>query len=391
MDARRQAVSEDLARYESVALVLQGGGALGAYQGGVHEGLAAAGVAPRWFAGTSIGAINAAILAGNAPAARVARLREFWELVSRSSMPLPDPAAFAGWVPDPRFRALINQWSATQIAWRGQEGFFTPRVPPAWAWPPGSAGATSLYDTDPLRETLNRLVDWDLLNSDAVRVTVGAVEVETGNFRTFESAGGRAGVPSISADHVMASAALPPAFAPIKIGERHFWDGGLVSNTPLEAILDHEPRRDTLAIQVDLWSARGPLPLTIADVMEREKDIRFSSRTRRGSDDFAARQNLRHRIARVMQALPAALHADVDIAALGAEACTKVMKIVHVIYRDKEYEAHNKDYEFGRTTMNEHWRAGLDDIRATLADARALAWPRKPVETYDLHRDEKLK
>ncbi|MCC6212961.1 MAG: patatin-like phospholipase family protein, partial [Burkholderiales bacterium] len=268
--------------YERVALVLQGGGALGAYQAGAYQGLHESGIEPDWVAGISIGAVNAALIVGNPPEQRVERLRDFWELagepafgwpVTAFQMPQSAFAALAG------ARELASLAPAAQSLCCGQLGFFVPRMPPPWARVKGNPGATSFYDAGPLEETLARLVDFERLNAGSVRLTVGAVNVRTGNFVRFDSAD-----TLIRSAHLMASAALPPAFAAVGIDGEHYWDGGLVSNTPLESVLDTEPRRDTLAFQVDLWSARGQLPETLLDALEREKDIRYSSRTRRGID-----------------------------------------------------------------------------------------------------------
>ncbi|HEY3146125.1 MAG TPA: patatin-like phospholipase family protein, partial [Dongiaceae bacterium] len=301
----------ELPPYETVALVLQGGGALGSYQAGVYQGLHDAGVQPNWFAGISIGAINAAILAGNAPDQRVPRLTEFWETICRSAF-LPDTSieeritALAG---DGPGRAAISALAAGRALLGGQDGFFTPRLPPPFLWPFGGIAATSYYDTQPLKETLLRLVDFDRINARETRLSVGAVDIETGNFAYFDN-----GVMKIEPEHIMASGALPPGFPAIEIKGRHYWDGGLVSNTPLTEVLGHTPRRDTIAFQVDLWSADGPRPNNILDVAEREKDIRYSSRTRMATDAATELQRLRRALKRVLDCLPAETAGDPEIA-----------------------------------------------------------------------------
>ena len=266
-------ILDKVARYPAVALVLQGGGALGAYQCGVYQGLNEAGVRPNWMVGISIGAINAAIIAGNAPADRIEKLRDFWETVC-------EPAGMATW-PALAIRSglsmlpmnpALETWAATMAAlaslWHGQQGFFVPWQVSPFLLSDGSAQATSFYDTRPLIATLERLVDFDRINDDqGTRLTVGATEVETGNFRYFDSRETR-----IGPEHILASGALPPAFPAVEIEGRQYWDGGLVSNTPLEHILDEWPREDTLAFQIDLWSARGSRPETLMDVLERAKD-----------------------------------------------------------------------------------------------------------------------
>jgi NTE family protein len=373
--------------FESVALVLQGGGAMGAYQAGVYQGLHEAGIRPDWIAGISIGAINAALIAGNPPERRVARLREFWGRVTEPSTgPIPsllEASNWAWWPVDPALRAALGNWTALRAVLAGQNGFFLPRVPPSWVWPPGREEAISVYDTAPLRDTLAELVDWNLLNGDAIRVSVGAVDVASGNFAYFDSARERLGP-----EHIMASGALPPGFPPVQVGERWYWDGGLVSNTPLEFVLDGEPRRDTLAFQVDLWSAAGALPRDLADVLEREKEIRYSSRTRKGTQVFTRRQNVRHHVNALLSKLPPELRADPAACALEAHACSKVMKIVHLIYRDRPHESHAKDYLFDPAQMEEHWASGLKDSTDTLATPGALDRPagEQAVETFDVHR-----
>jgi NTE family protein len=375
--------------YETVVLVLQGGGALGAYQCGVYEALDAAGVRPDWFAGISIGAINAALLAGNAPALRVERLREFWQRISTPALALPAEAFdwqrhWLDLLPKSSpAQALTNSLGAWTALLHGQAGFFVPRLPPPYAAPPGG-GATSFYSAAPLRQTLEAMDDFERINhASAPRFSVGAVNVRNGNFAYFDNRAMRIGV-----DHVLASAALPPAFAPVEIDGEQYWDGGLVSNTPLEYVLDATPRRDTLALQVDLWSARGELPRTLGDALERQKDIQYSSRTRRGTDNAAQRQKLRLAIGELAALLPGKrLPADLQ-RTFDAWTCTKVLNIVHLIYQAKSYEEQFKDYAFGPHTMREHWAAGLADMNETLARPRCLARPAPDVgvATHDIHR-----
>lgn len=374
------------ARYETIALCLQGGGALGSYQGGAYEALDAAGIRPDWVAGISIGAINAAIIAGNPPEDRVARLRAFWERVSiATGLPdVPLPFAAASFFGDLAARSLAGFWNSSLTVLKGQSGFFQPRVPPPWARARGADGADSYYDTAPLRDTLNDLVDWQRIAKGDVRLSVGAVNVETGNFRWFDSR-----VDRIGPEHIMASGALPPAFAAVPVrGAGRFWDGGLVSNTPLEHVLDGSPRKDTLAFQVDLWSARGQRPADLLDVFERQKDIQYSSRTRAGTDRFARDQMLRHRVAAALAALPPGQRRRAPFAALADHGCDKVMNVVHLIYQGKAHQNHAKDYEFSEAAMLEHWRAGAADVVRTLRIPRVFARPRKgqPVITHDVHR-----
>jgi NTE family protein len=380
---------ESARRYETVALVLQGGGALGAYQCGVYEALHGAGIRPGWFAGTSIGAINAAILAGNAPTQRVARLREFWKTIAEPAGTIVWPNATAvrdllAWLPpNSVLSAWIGTLSAIGALAQGQRGFFTPRALSPFAQAPGTAAATSFYDTAPLRATLERLVDFDRINAGDVRLTIGATNVRNGNFRYFDSANER-----IGPEHVMASGALPPAFPAIEIEGETYWDGGLVSNTPLEYVLESTPRRDTLALQVDLWSARGVIPRTLLDVLERQKDIQYSSRTRMGTDAAAARQKLRNTLALLLETIPARHLPARVVADLEPWLCDRVFNVIHLIYQAKPYEEQFKDYAFGRIAMREHWHQGFEDMTHSLSHPEFFVPPPREigVATHDIHR-----
>ncbi|MBI1180559.1 MAG: patatin-like phospholipase family protein [Alphaproteobacteria bacterium] len=334
-------------------LVLQGGGALGAYQGGVYEALAAGDHTPDWLAGISIGAINAAIIAGNPPERRVERLTEFWETVSgylRAEPLLPGVAA----------REVFNNASAGWAATLGLPGFFVPRFPPFAFYPPGAPQALSVYDTSPLRATLERLADFDLINSGRLRLSIGAVNIRTGNFAYFDTAHQQ-----VCPDHVLASGALPPGFPPVEIDGEYYWDGGLVSNTPLEYVLEERPRQDMLIFQIDLFSARGPVPETLADVEERAKDIRFSSRTRLNTDVAKELQELRQAANRLCAKLPEHLRDDPDARRFQEISCGAAITIVHLIHRRKNYFTQSKDAEFSRFSVAEHWRAGATDVRRT--------------------------
>lgn len=366
------------------ALVLQGGGALGAYQAGVYAALADRPEQPQWIAGVSIGAINAALIAGNAPAQRVDRLRSFWERVSSGPaqrLPL--------WLAD---RAALNQWSAGWAALVGIPGFFEPRRSPELLR--GSAArVTSYYDIAPLKTTLEQLVDFDRINADpqAMRFSVGAVDVESGNSVYFDNTDPVMG--RIGAEHVMASGALPPGFAPVPIAGRHYWDGGLVSNTPLQYVLDNHPKSTPLlALQVDLFNARGAVPQTLAGVAERQKDIMYSSRTRLNTDAMAARVNGQEAFAELLQQLPPAVRNNPQLKALQQQLHHEPIDIVHLIYRDKAYELESKDYEFSRAAVDEHWDAGERDMRRVLAHPECLrATGQAPgVTVYDLQPEGQL-
>jgi len=359
-------------------LVLQGGGALGAYQAGVFEALAAMNYTPDWVAGISIGAINAALIAGNPPGRRVERLREFWQGVS--SFPFtPSLPPLANGVDGAR--DAVNETSATIAMLFGVAGFFSPRVPAAPFQTPGTPAAISYYDTAPLRESLERLVDFDLLNSGAVRLSVGAVSVTRGNFCYFDTSEQR-----LDARHVMASGALPPGFPPVEIDGEYYWDGGLVSNTPLQYVLDEPGGRPRLVFQVDLFAARGEMPANLAEASEREKDIRYSSRTRLNTTYELRRQATVQAAQRLLARLPARLRDDPDAKLLAAIPCEAAVDVVHLIYRSKHYESQSKDYEFSRASMLEHWAAGLADTQATLEDPRWLGRDRRDtgVHVFDL-------
>jgi NTE family protein len=366
-------------RPEKRVLVLQGGGALGSYQAGVYEELAGAGITPHWVAGISIGAINAAIIAGNPPEARVRQLMDFWEQTSSTLIGKP-------LIPGDQSAALFNELSASLVVALGVPGFFAPRIPPAILYPPGAAEALSFYDTTPLRASLERYVDFDRINAGDVRLSVGAVNIRTGNLVYFDSAD-----QAITPAHIMASGALPPGFPPVEIDGEHYWDGGLVSNAPLQYVIDTGLDQDMLIFQVDLFSARGQMPRTLLDTAQREKEIRYSSRTRLNTDAFCRLQILKMALYRLLQKLPAELADDDDAQLLGGAANDAAATIVHLIYRGRQYDSASKDYEFSRLSMLEHWAAGANDVRRTL---RHHVWcnrgrPRSGVAVFDLTRDAK--
>ncbi|SLN63204.1 DUF3734 domain-containing protein [Oceanibacterium hippocampi] len=362
---------------EKTVLVLQGGGALGAYQAGVFEELTTTGHTPDWIAGISIGAINAALIAGNPPEQRIERLRAFWEKLS--SRLLAEPV-----IPGEEARALFNETSAMIAAGTGLPGFFQPRFPPAAIYPAGSPQALSLYETSPLLKTLVEYVDFDLINSEKMRLSMGAVNIRTGNFAYFDSHRQK-----IGPEHVMASGALPPSFPPIEIDGEHYWDGGIVSNTPLQYVLDEAPNDDMLVFQVDLFSARGPMPRTLSDVSERAKDIRFSSRTRLNTDVFRRNRALQRAAHRLIHKLPEEYQSDPDVQMIDRLCCDAAVTIVHLIHRRKNYHSQSKDYEFSRHSVLEHWQSGVVDVRRTF---RQKAWrertrPKEGVTVLDLTRD----
>jgi NTE family protein len=396
--------------FESIALVLQGGGALGAYQAGVFQALAEAGIEPDWISGISIGAFNSAVIAGNPPEARVEKLRQFWEAITEPYVQWPAPFPPPGAAPPPGTsvapqpsdfwtlasglaptlngdiaRGFLNQWAAGRVLFNGTPGFFALRPVTPWFWPGSSIRATSYYDTTDLKRTLERLVDFDRINSQTMRLSVGAVNVQTGNFVYFDTTKDR-----IRPEHIMASGALPPAFAAVEIDGEYYWDGGLVSNTPLRWVVDGRPQRDTLVFQVDLWSSRGELPRNMAHVNTRQKEIIYSSRTRAASTRFSEMQCVRNSISELLKALPPELIDAPQYAVLRQFAERKVWNLIQLIYRAKNYEGDSKDYEFSRLSMVDHWRAGYDDTVRTLAYPAVLERPRTAdgVSIFDIAEHE---
>lgn len=367
--------------FERIALLLQGGGALGAYQGGVYQALAEAGLDPDWVAGISIGAVNAALIAGSPPHERVEKLRAFWE---RVSAPPAGAACLALAFGDEIGHRLLNQARALGTIAAGAPGFFTPRLPPPYLYPPGAPEALSYYDPAPLRATLARLVDFGRINTGGMRFSVGAVNVRTGNFAYFDNA-----TDKIGPQHIMASASLPPGFPPTVIDGEPYWDGGLVSNTPLQWVLDSRPRADTLCFQVDLWNARGEVPRDLMAVDARQKDIRYSSRTRAATDQFKKQQLLRRAVGKLLAAIPVELRQAPEALLLAEEADEKVYNIIQLIYHARNYEGACKDYEFSRPTMTAHWNAGYRDAVRTLRHPEVLQRPVgiDGVFTFDLAVD----
>lgn len=364
-------------------LVLQGGGALGAYHLGVCEELAAMDVAPDWVCGISIGAINAALIAGNRPGDRLPAMARFWERISSGLVPaFPIPAGPP--------RDLWSEGAALWIATTGVPGFFTPRFPPPKLQPAGSLGAISYYDTSPLRETLAELIDWDYLNDGPIRLSVGAVSVTTGRMHFFDSRGGPDHC-RITADHVIASGALPPGFPPVQIGADWFWDGGIASNAPLQHVLDEGTEFDKNIFQVDLFPAEGPFPENMLDADTRAQDIRYASRTRLGTNQEMALSPARLVVRRLLDSCSPDLDelTEAELETLRQFACEQHIEIAQIIYRDKAYSGKARGYEFSRPTMEAHRAAGRRDA------ARALCvrdWRLRPavngVHCIDVGADE---
>jgi NTE family protein len=376
--------------FPRVALVLQGGGALGAYQGGVYQGLDEAGIQCDWIAGVSIGALNAAVIAGNPSGQRIARLREFWETICLPDFMLPtaiaaDAAIETFGAPARKLLNAVNAWRAVV---EGQQGFFVPRGPAVWWMDVRDPTLASFYDNAPLRSTLERLVDFDRINAGEMRVSIMAVNVQTGNIEVFDNQQGPT-KGRLRPEHFMASGALPPGFPPVEIAGQYYWDGGLVSNTPLSLVLSDKPRLSTLAFQVDLWSAYGPLPANVYDAQERAKDIQYSSRTRLITDAMAAEQNHRRLVRELLARIPAArCKADPLCREAAQEAVDRQFCVIHLIYQDKVWDGLSKDYEFGPLTMRDHWESGHQDLKRSLVDPTWLELPAADCSfvTHDVHR-----
>jgi NTE family protein len=360
-------------------LVLQGGGALGSYQAGAYQALCHFGFEPEWIAGISIGAINAAIIAGNEPERRVERLKEFWDMVSQ-------PISWNPLVPGDHARSLFNETSAALIATFGVPGFFTPRFPPAPLWPSSSPDELSYYDTAPLKKTLERLVDFDRINDLKTRLSVGAVGITSGNFAYFDNVEFSKIGKKIGPEHIMASGALPPGFPAVLIEGEYYWDGGIASNTPLDFVLAEETRRDLLIFQVDLFSARGELPQTLLEAAEREKDIRYSSRTRMNTDKNRQLHNARMALRDLIGKLPDELKNDPSVVLLQEAAKENTVTVVHLIYRSKTHESSSKDYDFSHIGVVEHWNAGVRDVHLSMRHKDWLEQPQsgETMVTYDL-------
>jgi NTE family protein len=346
-------------------LVLQGGGALGAYQGGVFETLTKNGFIPDWVVGTSIGAINGAIIAGNPPEKRLEKLQEFWQFVGRPD----DLGGFAFSV----LTAWLAPWAKLsnfmETLTQGIPGFFKPR--------PGASlnfeqqvptEKASFYDTEPLHSTLERLVDFDYLNAGHVRCTVCAVEVSTGELVIFDSAKER-----LTPKHIMASGALPPGFPAVMINGKAYWDGGIYSNTPVDVVMDDAERRDTLCFMVDLWDPTEEEPRSISAAMARQKNIQYASRTREHLEDHRTMQNMRRAIEILSSRLPEKDRSDPDLKRLTALGCHSTINIVRLIMKALPTDDHNKDIDFAKSRLSERWQAGSHDAGRALRHKSWLA------------------
>jgi NTE family protein len=344
--------------FDHEILLLQGGGALGAYQAGVYEGLAEVGIAPTWVVGISIGAINSALIAGNPPERRIERLREFWRRMSVDSAPTLAAELDS-------LRPAANYMAAMSAAAFGIPGFYTPRIPPPWFVPDGAEAALSIYDTAPLLGTLDELVDFDLINHGPVRLSLGAVNVCEGASVYFDTDS-----TVIHADHVRASGALPPGFPPVTIDGAHYWDGGVVTNTPITYVADQRPMTTARIVQVDNFMARGELPQNLGGVSERRKDIQYASRSRFNIARLQELGEIEAAMRRLLDKLPANLQSDPDAQKLADLCDERSWMIVRLINRRPSRSGAVKDFEFSRTTIEEAWAAGLEDVRRSVSGWR---------------------
>jgi NTE family protein len=342
-----------------IVLVLQGGGALGAYQAGVYQALHESGLAPDWIVGTSIGAINAALIAGNPPAKRLDRVREFWHRVSH-----PDALDMTR-VDDTARRS--NIWFNTiDTIWRGIPGFFIPRL-----WSGFALGMqvpteqASFYDTAPLAATLRELVDFDYLNGpEGMRLTVNAINVMTGDLAHFDSLDGK-----LCAEHIRASGALPPAFAPVQIDGQLYWDGGLFSNTPLESVLDDLPKGDTLCFMVDLWSGEGDAPGSLDEVQTRQKDVTFASRSKRHIEDYIKTHAMQSKLREFYERVPPEERSTLDKHELEMLGCAGTLHIVRLPYSGRDWHMTLKDVNFSAGSIQWRWDLGYKDAMRAITKA----------------------
>ena len=387
--------------YPRIGLVLQGGGALGSYQAGVLEGLDKRGIYPTWVGGISIGSLNCAVIAGNAPKDRVEKLKGFWETICRNPSPLAQLLIFADkmYAGSQMGTHMFDSTNATNIEkmfgsaaasnaiMGGQQNFF---VPKHFAPGVGTPADVSFYDTSPMLATLEKFCDFDRINDHkSMRVSVGATNIRTGNFVYFDNTEMK-----LEPKHFLASGSLPPGFPAVEIDGEFYWDGGCVSNTPLEHFysLGNVSQEDTLVFQIDLWSAAGELPTNIFEVMERQKDIQYSSRTRSGTNAIKEKQKLRRLLSDTLERVPDSVKSqDPWFAELQREAYSRNVNFIQLIYQDKPSEGHFKDYQFSFETMQMHWQAGLEDILETLSNPKCLELPPdgENYAEYDFHRAHK--
>ena len=368
--APRAGQRKPLRDFGQIVLVFQGGGALGAYQAGVYQALHEAGVEPDWIIGTSIGAINAGLIAGNEPGKRLDALLAFWNRVEQKDV--------GAWFPFAPMlaRALPNLEAMT----RGIAGFYEPN--PAAVFGVNAKMApedVGYYTTGPLAKTLAELVDFGQLNSGAPRLTVGTAHVTTSEMKYFDSRDTK-----LDARHVMASGALPPAFPAVRIEGELYWDGGILSNTPVEAVFDDQPRRNSLVISVHIWNPDGAEPQTIWQALNRQKDIQYSSRTSSHVQRQQQIHRLRHIIAEMAAQMPEKLRESEAMRAMAGYGCLTQMHVVRLLAPQLEGEDQTKDIDFSHKGISQRWNAGHADTVAMLEKA---PWEADvdPLQGFHLH------
>ena len=368
--------------FERVVLVLQGGGALGAYQAGVYQAIHEARIEVDWICGTSIGGINGALIAGNPPERRVRRLREFWEAVSKPPIGIPDAPLFAALWNGSGEAHWTNRLSGLSSMLYGVPDFFTPRLFPPLISVAESPDLASYYDTAPLQATLARLVDLDLINSKRPRFSVAATNARTGAPVYFDSL-----QHPITSAHIMASASLPPSFPPTEIDGEYYWDGAVVSNSPMQYVIDDASRYPALVFQVDLWDANGELPLDIPSAYLRSFEIHSATRLNITLEQYKKTQKFRLALAKFLERLPDASRNDPEVQFLAEEARVRIATLVQLKYQSSRYETATKTFEFSRAAMKERWQAGYDDAKIALGEPRVFVLPHitEAARIFDVH------
>jgi NTE family protein len=358
--------------FAGVSLVFQGGGALGAYQAGVYQAVYEANIEATWICGTSIGAINGALIVGNPPELRVERLREFWETVTKPQIAFPN----IPWLPgrsfseNPQTSYWASKISVLATIMQGVPGFFSARPFPPVSSPADSPSLVSYYDTSPLKTTLAKLVDFDFINHKPMRLSVGAANVRTGAstyFNNYEQ--------PLDIRHILASASLPPGFPPTEINGEYYWDGAVVSNTPMQHVIDTRQRDSALIFQVDLWDPNGEVPLDIPSAFLRATEIHSASRANISLDQYKKMETFRNALCRFFDRLPEQYQNDPDARFLEKEARVKAATIVHLKYQSRKYEASDKTFAFSRSAMEAHWKAGYEDTKLALVEPAVLEPP----------------
>ena len=395
-------------QYDRVTLLLQGGGALGSYQAGVYEGLHQAGIEINSIAGISIGALNTCIIAGNKPKNRVAALRGFWDTITRrnytsgsinpfdamldglsawgknDALAHTMPYVFENQFLRQQLRLMESYFEAFQTMMEGQKGFFKPRYFMPFNTTPNHL---SYYTIDKLKDTLAEFADLRLINdASRMRVSVGAVNVRTGNYAVFTNEH-----EELRFEHFMASGALPPGFPAVEIDGEYYWDGGLVSNTPLNEIILADESLNQLIFFFFLWNANDTLPENLLEVDERVKAIQYSSRTRMITTLMRQRQHYMSMVKQLLAMIPEKNSCASCVAEAEAMAEVGQKNVIHLIYRKQSYERGHKDYEFSANTMQDHWQSGLYDMNNTLRHEDWFARPSagEIFTTHNIHEERK--